>query len=36
LGEVAAKYGISTSKLKKWNHLRKSTIQVGQRLKILK
>lgn len=36
LSEVAAKYGISTSKLKKWNHLRKSTIQVGQRLKILK
>ena len=36
LSDVAAKYGISVIKLKKWNHIRKSTIQVGQRLKIIK
>lgn len=36
LSDVAAKYGISVTKLKKWNHLRRSTIQVGQRLKIIK
>ncbi|MFT3752123.1 MAG: transglycosylase SLT domain-containing protein [Paludibacter sp.] len=36
LSDVAAKYGISVSKLKKWNHIRRSTIQVGQRLKIIK
>lgn len=36
LGYVAAKYGVSVSKLKKWNHLRGSKIQAGERLKILK
>lgn len=36
LGDIAARYGVSVSKVKKWNHLRGSTIQIGQRLKILK
>lgn len=36
LGGVAEKYGISMAKLRKWNHIKGSTIQIGQRLKILK
>ncbi len=36
LGGVAEKYGISITKLKKWNHIKGSTIQIGQRLKIIK
>ena len=36
LSDVAAKYGISVAKLKKYNHIHRSTIQVGQRLKIIK
>ena len=36
LGYIAAKYGVSVSKLKKMNHLRSSTIKAGQRLKIVK
>jgi len=36
LSDVAARYGVSSTKMKKWNHLKRNTIQVGQRLKILK
>lgn len=36
LGYIAAKYGVSVAKLKKWNHLRGSKVQAGARLKILK
>lgn len=36
LGGVAEKYGISVAKLKKWNHIKGSTIQIGQHLKIIK
>jgi membrane-bound lytic murein transglycosylase D len=36
LSDVAAKYGISVTKLKKLNRIKGSRIQVGQRLKILK
>jgi membrane-bound lytic murein transglycosylase D len=36
LSDVAARYGVSALKIKKWNHLRKNTIKTGQRLKILK
>lgn len=33
---IAAKYGISVSKLKKWNHIRGSKVKTGDRLRILK
>lgn len=36
LSDIADKYGILVSKIKKWNHLRSTRIQVGQRLKIIK
>lgn len=36
LSDVAARFGISVTKLKKWNRIKGSRIQVGQRLKILK
>jgi membrane-bound lytic murein transglycosylase D len=36
LGYVAAKYGVSVTKLKKWNHLKGTTINVGQKLRIIK
>lgn len=36
LSDVAAKHGVSVSKVKKWNHLKGSKILIGQRLKILK
>jgi len=36
LSYVANKYGVSVTKLKKWNNLRRSSLQIGQRLKILK
>jgi membrane-bound lytic murein transglycosylase D len=36
LSDVADKYGVSVSKIKKWNHIRRSTIAIGQRLKIIK
>ena len=36
LGEIAARYGVALTKLKKWNNISKSTIGIGQRLKIIK
>ncbi len=36
LGSIAAHYGISVIKLKKWNNIKGSRIQTGQRLKIIK
>ena len=36
LGEIADRYNVTASELKQWNHLRKSTIQRGQKLVILK
>lgn len=36
LSDIAEKYGTSVTKLKKWNHLHGSTIQVGQKLKIIR
>jgi membrane-bound lytic murein transglycosylase D len=36
ISEIAARYGIPASKLKKWNHIKGSRIQKGQRLKIIK
>jgi membrane-bound lytic murein transglycosylase D len=36
LGAIAARYGVSVTKLKKWNHISGSKIKPGQRLKILK
>jgi membrane-bound lytic murein transglycosylase D len=36
LGYIANKYGVSLAKLKKWNGIKGSTIQIGQRIKILK
>lgn len=36
LGGIAARYGVSLSKLKKWNHISGSKIKIGQRLKIIK
>jgi len=36
LGAIAARYGISVNKLKKWNHISGSRIKPGQRLKIIK
>jgi len=36
IGGIAAKNGVSLSKLKKWNNIHGSTINVGQRLKIIK
>ena len=34
LGKIATKYNVSLDNLKKWNHLRSSTVQVGQKLMI--
>lgn len=34
LGKIAAKYGVSVSRLKSWNGLKNDRIYVGQRLKI--
>jgi len=36
IGGIAAKNGVSLSKLKKWNNIHGSNINVGQRLKIIK
>ncbi len=36
LSYIAAKYGVSVTKIKKWNNLHGSTIQPGQRIKIIK
>lgn len=35
LGSIAARYGVSVTKLKQWNGLRSNLIKPGQRLKIL-
>ena len=34
LGKIAAKYGVTVSKLKSWNHLRNDNLRVGQTLYI--
>lgn len=34
LGSIARKYHVSVSNIKKWNHLKRETIQIGQRLTI--
>lgn len=36
LGGIADRYGVSVAKLKKWNRIHGSTINPGQRLKIIK
>lgn len=36
LGEIAERYHVGMNELKHWNHLRKNTIQRGQKLVILK
>lgn len=36
LSYIAAKYGVSVTKIKKWNNLKGSTIKPGQRIKIIK
>lgn len=36
LGAIAAKYGVSTNKLRRWNNIKGSMIRPGQRLKIIK
>jgi len=34
LGSIARKYHVTVAKIKQWNHLRRETIHVGQRLTI--
>ena len=34
LGKIANKYGVSVSKLKKWNNLRSTRLRIGQRLTV--
>jgi membrane-bound lytic murein transglycosylase D len=34
LGRIAEKYGVSVSKIKKWNNLRSNNLRIGQRLTI--
>ena len=34
LGSIARKYHVTVSKIKKWNHLKRDTLHVGQRLTI--
>ncbi|NDP21861.1 MAG: transglycosylase SLT domain-containing protein [Paludibacter sp.] len=36
LGGIAERYGVTISKIKKWNHINGSKIIIGQRLKIIK
>lgn len=36
LGQIAARNGVSLTKLKKWNHIRHNLIKPGQRLKIIR
>jgi membrane-bound lytic murein transglycosylase D len=36
LGGIAAKYGVSLTKLKNWNNIKGSNIRIGQKLKIIK
>jgi len=36
LGAIAARYGVSVTKIKQWNNIRGSMIRAGQRLKIYK
>ena len=36
ISEIADRYGVSVSKIKKWNHIRKSVVKKGQRIKIIK
>lgn len=36
LSEIASKYDVSLSDLKKWNHIKGSNVQVGENLKIVK
>ena len=35
LGEIAERYDVSITELKKWNHLKKNTVQAGKSLKII-
>ena len=34
ISKIAAKYGVSTSSIKKWNRLKSSSLYEGQKLKI--
>ncbi len=34
LGKIAAKYGVSVAKIKRWNNLRSTRLKIGQRLTI--
>ncbi|HYV93718.1 MAG TPA: LysM peptidoglycan-binding domain-containing protein [Chitinophagales bacterium] len=34
LGKIASRYHVSSSQIKKWNHLQSSTLRVGQRLRL--
>ena len=34
LGKIAGRYNVSLDNLRKWNHIKGNTIQVGQRLKV--
>lgn len=36
LGAIAKRYGVSVKQIQKWNNLKSTTIQVGQKLKIIK
>lgn len=36
LGHIALKYGVSVAQLKRWNNLKKTTLQIGQIIKIYK
>ena len=36
LGSIAARYGVSVTKLKKWNNIKGSKLRTGQQLKIIK
>lgn len=34
IGEIAEKFGVSTTSIKKWNSLKSNTVKIGQKLKI--
>jgi membrane-bound lytic murein transglycosylase D len=36
LGKIAAKYHVTVNQLKNWNHLRSTTISIGQKIRIYK
>lgn len=36
LGKIAARYKVTVSQLKNWNHLRSSTISIGQKIRVYK